>query len=134
MHRVLATFSRLTEEWVVLDQAAQGLRALSAYAALASLAATLALGAVGCAAAALWIWARRPLGPVGAPLLVAATLAIGAAIAVVLMRGLWRRHRVVSAKAMVQATGEQALLPVRLASAAAQGFVLGLIGQRASHG
>jgi hypothetical protein len=56
----------------------------------AVLAACCAVGAVGCGLAALWIFAARRVGAVGAPLIVAALLA---AIGIVLVASMRTRGR-----------------------------------------
>jgi hypothetical protein len=136
MIRLLYAILGGTAELAVLRSAAQMMRALAIQIALAMLALFLGLGAAGCAAASLWIWARAPLGSAGAALLVATVCAVACALVGLVMSHLWRTRGTVSSSSqqIVRATGDQALLSMRLATSAARGFRLGLNGETVPRG
>jgi hypothetical protein len=131
MFRTLTAILRRPEKLMILDAFAQGLRNVAIKAALAMLASLFALGAIGCGAAAVWVWALRPLGPVGVPLLVAAMFAMACIIAVLAMGRRPRRWRT---GAVLAVACNEAMDSVTLLRAAARGFALGLAGEGAVRG
>jgi hypothetical protein len=134
MFRLLATFLRITEELAVIETVAASARRLALQAALGVAAALLATVAAGCLVAAAWIWALHRIGPVGAPLLVALLLAMGCGALVLIMNAAWRRPTTRRPRQVLHAAEREALAPMRLLSAAARGFLLGLAGQDAPRG
>jgi fatty acid desaturase len=130
MFRLLASVLRMTGEIAVVESIAQTVRSLAIDAALAMLAGLAAIGVIFCLAASLWIWGQGAYGPVIAPLLVAGMLAVLALIAILAMARP-KRRKSTSTRRAVRRASDQALEPVRLAGAAARGFVQGLAGEPA---
>ena len=131
MFRLLGAVLRMSGEIAVVESIAQTARNLAIDAALSVVAGISALAMIGCLAASLWIWGENHYGPVIAPLLVAGMFLLLALVGVLAMARPKRRSRRRTRHA-VKAAGDQALQPVRLAGAAARGFVQGLAGEPAS--
>lgn len=123
MLRLVGSLLRLGQEFVLIDTLARTVRLLVIYAALALAASVLSVAALACAMAALWIWAERPLGHAGAPLLVAGVLVL-----ICIGIGLAMRSTLRSRRTRRAAGPAPAMSPSRLLNAAAQGFMMGLNG------
>jgi fatty acid desaturase len=130
MFRLLASVLRMTGEIAVVESIAQTVRGLAIDAALAAIAGLAAIAMLACLAASLWIWGEAAYGPIIAPLLVAGALAVIALVCVLAMARP-KRRKTTSTRRAVRAASDQALEPVRLAGAAARGFVQGLAGEPA---
>jgi fatty acid desaturase len=128
MFRLLASVLRMTGEIAVVESIAQTVRSLAIDAVLAVLSFLAVLGVVACLAASLWIWGQGVYGPIVAPLLVAGMFAVLALMAGLVMARP-KRRKTASTRRAVRAASDQALQPVRLAGAAARGFLQGLAGE-----
>ena len=128
MFRLLASVLRMTGEIAVVESIAQTVRSLAIDAVLAVLSFLAVLGVIACLAASLWIWGQGVYGPIVAPLLVAGMFAVLALMAGLVMARP-KRRKTASTRRAVRAASDQALQPVRLAGAAARGFLQGLAGE-----
>jgi hypothetical protein len=121
----------MTGEIAVVESIAQTVRSLAIDAVLAIFAGFACIGVIGCLAASLWIWGQGAYGPVIAPLIVAGMFAVMTLVAMLAMAR--PKHRkTTSTRRAVRAASDQALEPVRLAGAAARGFMQGLTGEPVS--
>jgi fatty acid desaturase len=131
MFRLLGSVLRMTGEIAVVESIAQTVRSLAIDAVLALFAALALIGVIGCLAASLWVWGQGAYGPIIAPLMVAGMLTLLALVALLAMAR--PRHRKsASTRRAVRKASDQALEPVRLAGAAARGFLQGLTGEPAA--